>query len=67
MALTLLVLAAWTALEYRPLAVAFESNALVNGAILGVLALGIAVQLVQAAALVPATRRGQGFRPSRAA
>ncbi|OGA68713.1 MAG: hypothetical protein A3G81_00595 [Betaproteobacteria bacterium RIFCSPLOWO2_12_FULL_65_14] len=56
MALTLLGLAAGAVLEYKPLVVAFESNALVNGAILGMLALGIVVQLAQASALVPATR-----------
>jgi hypothetical protein len=56
MALTLLVIAAGATLAYKPLVPAFESNVVLNAAIIGMLVVGILIQLVQAAALIPATR-----------
>lgn len=56
MALTLLVIAAGATLAYKPLVPAFESNVVLNAAIIGMLVVGIVIQLAQAAALIPATR-----------
>ena len=56
MALTLAAIAAGCALAYRPLVAAFAVNPVFHAAILGMLAIGIMVQLAQTAALIPATR-----------
>lgn len=56
MALTLAAIAAGCALAYQALGAAFAASPVVHAAILGMLAVGITVQLAQTAALIPATR-----------
>lgn len=56
MALTLAAIAGGGALAYRTLLAAFESSMVLNAVIAGTLVLGIVLQLVHAAALIPATR-----------
>jgi hypothetical protein len=56
MALTLAAVAAGCAAAYEQLGAVFASNIAFHAAILAMLALGIVVQLVQTAALIPATR-----------
>ncbi|TAK86294.1 MAG: hypothetical protein EPO20_07890 [Betaproteobacteria bacterium] len=56
MALTVAVALACGGLAYKPLAAAFASNIVFHAGILAMLGIGIVVQFVRAATLIPATR-----------